>query len=79
MIDRYTKSVLTVIAAMLTLLAVQSITDRSNAQTSSVQKVQICDKRTCATLRPVALTFAGQSIEVDVLPVSIELMRKNSN
>lgn len=54
--DRYTKSVLTVIAAALVVIAAQSFTQPSTAQTNAIQKVQICDSiGRCAKLRAIGL------------------------
>ena len=49
--DRYTKTVLTVIAAALVALAAQHAVQPSNAATDTVQKVAICDVSgtTCMT------------------------------
>ena len=43
-VDYYTKAVLTVIAAALTISALQNMVNVSNAQQSSIQKVTICDE-----------------------------------
>ena len=54
MSDRYTKGVLTVIAAALVGLLVQSAIGPSNAQNKGVSKVQICDAfETCAGFKLV--------------------------
>ena len=51
MVDRYTKFILTVIAAALAVLAFEQTISRSKAQ-SGPTKVQICDSSgiSCATL-----------------------------
>jgi hypothetical protein len=50
MVDRYTKTVLTVIAAALVVIAAQHAVDRSQAATD-IQKVQICDDQgRCASM-----------------------------
>lgn len=45
MVDIYTKSVLTLIAAALVTIAIQMIVRPSLAQPSDLQRVQICDDR----------------------------------
>jgi len=51
MVDRYTKAVLTVIAAALVAIVVQNCISSSAAQTASVPKVQVCDGwGNCASL-----------------------------
>ena len=55
MVDRYTNAVLTVIAAALTVLAIQGTIPPSQAYTGDIQKVQICDRRNCADLYPVSV------------------------
>jgi hypothetical protein len=55
MVDRYTKAVLTVIAAALVLLAIQGAATQSRAQFNrfdEILKVQICDPIGCAALLP---------------------------
>ena len=68
MIDRYTRCILTVIAGALVTLVIQDAVRTSAAQ-SSLQRVQICDERTCATLRPFTFAYGNQSVTLDVLPV----------
>jgi hypothetical protein len=75
-IDRYTKAVLTVIAAALVTLATQNAIHSSNAQlTNGVQKVAVCnlvgplqDPRDpeCASVRVVGV---GPGLTVGVLRV----------
>ena len=43
MMDRYTKSILTVIAGALVVLVMQNTTFSATAQLAGPQKVQICD------------------------------------
>jgi hypothetical protein len=50
MVDRYTKAVLTVIAAALMALAIQGFIRPLEAQTRDLQRVQICDGEHCASL-----------------------------
>lgn len=51
MVDRYTKAVLTVIAAALVTIAAQNFIGPSSAQSLGVPKVQICDARgICASI-----------------------------
>jgi hypothetical protein len=51
MVDRYTKAVLTVIAAALVTIVVQNSISSSAAQSSTVPKVQVCDAwGNCASL-----------------------------
>jgi hypothetical protein len=42
-VDRYTKAVLTVIAAALVALVVQNSIRSAGAQTSNIPRVQVCD------------------------------------
>jgi hypothetical protein len=51
MVDRYTKAVLTVIAAALVTIAAQHSISPSTAQPFTVPNVQICDARgNCASV-----------------------------
>ena len=50
MSDRYTKTVLTIIAAALVAIVMQNIGGSLSAATSGIQKVQICDADNCASL-----------------------------
>jgi hypothetical protein len=50
MVDRYTKAVLTVIAAALVVLAFKGFVGPLGAQGQDIQKVQICDSQGCASL-----------------------------
>ena len=43
MVDRYTRAVLTVIAAALVTTVVQNSISSSAAQSSSIPRVQVCD------------------------------------
>jgi hypothetical protein len=52
MVDIYSKSVFTVIAGALVVIAVQNAIRPSSAQVE-YQKVRICDTTDCATLTPV--------------------------
>ena len=51
-VDYYTKAVLTIIAAALTISAMQNMVNVSNAQQSIIQKVAICDENgeQCASI-----------------------------
>jgi hypothetical protein len=51
MVDRYTKVVLTIIAAALVIIAAQGAVGQSKAQRELV-KVQICDTLSCAEVLP---------------------------
>ena len=55
MTDRYTKTVLTVIAGALLALVAQNAIHSAVAQ-SDIQNVQICDPTHCADLRLMAYT-----------------------
>jgi hypothetical protein len=50
MVDRYTKTVLSIIAAALLALVAQNAIHSSRAQLREPQKVQICDHVKCASL-----------------------------
>jgi hypothetical protein len=50
MVDHYTKTVLSIIAAALLVLVAQNAVQPSRAQLSTPQKVQICDPVNCASL-----------------------------
>jgi len=60
MVDRYTKAVLTVIAAALLALVVQNAVHTASAQGGQVQKVQICDSQNCADLSPIVDVSSGR-------------------
>ena len=63
MVDRYTKVVLTVIAAALTVLAIQGAVPQSQAYSHDMQKVQICDAvGDCAALMPITITYLGNRV-----------------
>jgi hypothetical protein len=63
MVDRYTRSVLTVIAAALTVLAVQGFIRPASAQYSGIQRVQICDSLgQCASLSRIPLKLGSQTV-----------------
>lgn len=70
MVDRYTKTVLTVIAAALVLLAIQGAVGQSRAQFNrldEVLKVQICEngiRVECASLLPTSGTRNGWALAV---------------
>jgi hypothetical protein len=74
MVDRYTKSVLTVIAAALVLLAIQGADGQPRAQFNrfnEVLKVQICaptatlsDSTQCASVLPTSGTSGGWALAV---------------
>lgn len=77
MVDRYTKAVLTIIAAALVVLAVQSFVGPLGAQnTGEPQKVQICDRRDCARLAPRTHTLGGVTTTDWVLPTQIDDVQK---
>ena len=58
--DRYTKIVLTIIAASLVILVGQNATRLSVAQTDRPQKVQLCnDVWRCAEMLPTNLYIQG--------------------
>ena len=63
MVDRYTKTVLSIIAAALIALVAQNAIHPSRAQLSTPQKVQICDPlgENCASLG-----VAGRSSNSDI-------------
>lgn len=64
MIDRYTKAVLTVIAAALTVLCVQNWTSEATAQGSDCGGIS----RPCAVTNERNLTFGGsQPLLVEVV------------
>jgi hypothetical protein len=71
MVDRYTKAVLSVIAAALVALVAQNVYRPSFAQSSGLQQVQICDTQHCADLQ-VATVSVSKSAQLGVtygLPV----------
>ena len=75
MVDRYTKSVLTIIAAALILIAFQNALRPSSAQNAlEIQKVKICDDAThCALLTPKRETNSlGTPFMILTLPVTVE-------
>ena len=73
MIDQYTKLVLTVIAAALTVIAVHGFTVPTNARSQEPMKVQICDALSgCMILFPYTRTFRGRSVTSHILPVAIQ-------
>jgi hypothetical protein len=76
MVDRYTKAVLTVIAAALTALAIQGLVRPLGAQTGEVQKVQICDGRHCLSLTPHTTSTFGPPVTDWVLPARIDDVQK---
>ena len=68
MIDRYTKAVLTVIAAALVALVAQGAIRQSRAANEhDVQKVMICDDQNSDCVRLSYSTKAGKVLQV--LPV----------
>jgi hypothetical protein len=60
MTDRYTKIVLTIIAAALTGIFIQNALRPARAVGDDIQKVQICDTVGCAELSPL-LTAGGRT------------------
>ena len=80
MVDRYTKWVLTVIAAALVIMVVQNVIRPSVAQSyPEIQKVQICeDARNCAHLGAKReVTSFGVAFARLTVPVSIEADNRN--
>src|ERR1700674_4110563 len=71
MVDCYTKTVLTVIAAALVTLAIQNFIRPLGAQSRDIQKVQICDDKHCAILYPRVTTGRGFTDTDWVLPTQI--------
>jgi hypothetical protein len=69
MIDKYTKGVLTVIAAALVVLVVEQGIGRVSAQTDRIQKVQICDHSGCVGVVPYSLKIGTQNIRLNSLDV----------
>ena len=66
MVDRYTKSVLTVIAGTLVVMIMQNLVGPSSAQGNGPQKVQICNFRgDCAGL----VSFNNDNYAAFYLPV----------
>jgi hypothetical protein len=51
--DRYSKTVLTVIATALVVIAVENAIRSAAATNSEPQRVQICDTQQCAELQPI--------------------------
>jgi hypothetical protein len=77
MIDRYTKGVLTVIAAALVVLAVQGLVGPLGAQiVREPQKVQLCDSLHCASLTPHTTQLGGAPVTDWVLPMRIDGVQK---
>ncbi len=73
MIDRYTKSILTVVAGALVVLVMQNTTFSATAQLAGPQKVQICDLSNCANLEPFIETSMGVTLHrwaLDVVPLN---------
>jgi len=62
MLDRYSKAVLTVIALALVALVAQNAVRSSVAETTDVQKVQICDGQNCARLSPIVENMSGKIV-----------------
>lgn len=70
MIDRYTKAVLTVIAAALVCLVVQQGIGAVNAQSDRLQKVQICDESGCVGVIPYSLKIGSKDVRLNSLDVT---------
>ena len=66
MIDRYTKTVLTVIAVALVVLAIQGAIGQSNAQNRGIQMVRICQSATDGVTCAAVDRTGGQSTIDDV-------------
>jgi hypothetical protein len=69
MTDPYTKSVLTIIAIALAVIAVRQVVPPATAQAGST-RVQLCDQQNCATLVPFQQIYQGRSYVAYGLPVS---------
>jgi type IV secretory pathway VirB3-like protein len=68
MIDTYTKSVLTIIATALVVLAANNVTRTALAQISFA-RVQVCDEQNCARLVPIQQSEQGRTVITWSLPV----------
>lgn len=72
MVDRYTKAVLTVIAAALLVLVGQNLVGPTRAQLGT-QQVEICGGLgQCITLSPVNRQLFGKTFTTYAVPVVIE-------
>jgi hypothetical protein len=73
MSDRYTKSVLTIIAAALSLIAAQGSIRPSSAQIGVPQEIQICDfMHHCLLLSEQQHTFGSITTKTYTLPIADE-------
>ena len=62
-VDRYTKAVLTVIAAALVAIVVQNSIGSSEAQSSNIPRVQVCDAwGNCASLLKIKKGFTSLNV-----------------
>ena len=77
MVDRYTKAILTVIAAALTVLAIQGFVGPLGAQiVREPQRVQICDGDHCARLAPRIVRVGAYQTTDWTLPTQIDDIQK---
>ncbi|MDB5403249.1 MAG: hypothetical protein QOD93_552 [Acetobacteraceae bacterium] len=70
MADRYTKSVLTIIAITLVVLAANNVTRTALAQINFA-RVQVCDEQNCTRLVPIQQSVQGRTVITWSLPVAI--------
>lgn len=69
MVDMYTKSVLTIIATALVVLAANNVTRTALAQISFA-RVQVCDEQNCTRLVPIQQSgVQGRTVTIWSLPV----------
>ena len=69
MIDRYTKTILTIIALALIVIVIQNTIRPSAAQFGGLQKVQICDATDCASVMPHTTRVGGMALKTFSLQV----------
>jgi type IV secretory pathway VirB3-like protein len=69
MVDTYTKSVLTIIATALVVLAANNVTHTALAQIGFA-RVQVCDEQNCARLVPIQQSAQGRTVITWSLPVA---------
>jgi hypothetical protein len=69
--DIYTKSLLTIIAAALVVIAAQQFVRSADAQ-REIQRVQICDTMGCVKLSPIYTKSGGMGITGWALAVAPE-------
>ena len=68
MVDKYTRWMLSIIAAALVIIAVDEITHEALAQIGFA-RVQVCDERNCTQLVPIAANVQGRTVTLWALPV----------